>query len=66
MKKRFSFSLFGLALLVALVISAAHPMIARADDGTPAAPSSPAAVDTSAPAAAAQPRPPARTACCTS
>ncbi|MGA7606150.1 MAG: right-handed parallel beta-helix repeat-containing protein [Anaerolineales bacterium] len=59
MKKRFPISLFGLAVLVALVISAVHPMIARADDGTPAAPSAPAAVDTSAPAAAATQAPPA-------
>ena len=59
MKKRFPISLFGLAVLVALVISAVHPVIARADDGTPVAPSAPAAVDTSAPAAAATQAPPA-------
>jgi len=47
MNNRFRTTLFGFAVLAALVVSAIHPMLARADDSTPVAPASPAAAGTS-------------------
>ena len=57
MNKRIHIILLTSLTLLVLVVSAVQPMVARADDSTPVAPSSPAA-DTSAPAAVAT-QPPA-------
>ncbi len=52
MNKKLHFLLLTSLTLLVMVVSAVQPMVARADDSTPVAPSSPAAVDTSAPVAA--------------
>ena len=53
MSKQFRMVLISISILAVLLVSAVHPLVARADDSTPPAPAVPASGDTSAPAAAA-------------
>ena len=60
MNKKIHFLLLTSLMLLVMVVSAVHPLVARADGATPPPPAASAAADTSAPASAAT-QPPAAT-----